>query len=181
MIKEKIRRWWQGHGFGIESKTDFDFLHDILKEDTPYYAYEDWQNLFPEVTDEEMKLAKLIMRICNSIQPAAVHIYGEASELTRKAVDDGCRNVDTIHHASPFFKFMTVNIRSKIEHGTAIEILPHNMEEVKDCVAIVLSHINSNNEALWQEMVKAPIITYDMRDIGVAVMRKGRFPEHYNI
>lgn len=181
MIKDKIKRWWQGHGFGIESKTDFDFLHDILKEETPYYAYEEWKTLFPDASDEEMKLARLLMRLCNSIQPTAVHIYGEASALTKKAVADGCRNTDTIHHASPFFRFMTVNIRSKIKHGTAVEILPHRMDEVKDCVAIVLSHINSHNAMLWEEIVKTPIITYDMRSIGIAVMRKGRFPEHYNI
>lgn len=181
MLKDRIKRWWQGHGFGIESKTDFNFLHEILKENTPYYAYEEWKELFPDASAEEMELAKLLMRLCNSIQPASVHIYGNASPLTKKALKDGCKNVKTTHHSSPFFRFLTVNIRSKIEHGTAVEILPHSMDEVKDCVAIVLSHINSHNSSLWKAMVKAPIITYDMRDIGVAVMRKGRFPEHYNI
>ena len=32
-----LHRWWQSLGFGIQSKTDFAFLHDVLKERLPYY------------------------------------------------------------------------------------------------------------------------------------------------
>jgi hypothetical protein len=49
-----LSRWWQGRGFGIQSKTDYEYLKDVLKETLPYYAYE-------EIRGES---ARLIYRIC---------------------------------------------------------------------------------------------------------------------
>lgn len=50
----QIQRWWQGRGFGIQSKTDYEYLKDVLKESLPYYAYEDIKG----------ERARLIYRIC---------------------------------------------------------------------------------------------------------------------
>lgn len=181
MITEKIKRWWQGHGFGIESRTDFSFLHDVLKEKTPYYAYNDWKKQFTDASEYDTKVARLILRVSNSIQPKTAHVYGRFPPVVKAAISSGCHSTGIELHASPYFRFQSLNIRTRMEQGTAVELLPHNMNETNECVAIIVTHIDSHNSALWQEFVNAPVISYDMRDTGIAIMRKGRYPEHYCI
>ena len=53
-IEDKIARWWQGRGFGIQSKSDYEYLKDVIKESLPYYAYD-------KIKTER---ARLIYRIC---------------------------------------------------------------------------------------------------------------------
>ena len=60
-----IKRWWQNHGFGIESRTDYAFLHDVIRENLPYYAYEDIERSNPLASDKELRILKLIFRVKN--------------------------------------------------------------------------------------------------------------------
>ena len=48
-------------------------------------------------------------------------------------------------------------------------------------VAIVLTEIEDANRVLWQRLLEIPAITYDIQDICVLLIRKGRYPEHYKI
>lgn len=181
MITDKIKRWWQGRGFGIESKTDYDFLRSVIKEKTPYYIYKEWEKRYPDATTKDTRLAKLTLRICNSIQPTNAYIYGNATSITREAINNACPTTLIETNEKPYFKLRTLNIKTMIEHGCVIEMIPHDMDSVNNHVAIVITHINSANAPLWEKVANMPIITYDMRDIGIAVMRKGRYPEHYKI
>ena len=58
-MKEWLMRWWQNKGFGIESKTDYAFLTDVIKEDCPYYAYEDIRCQHPDYSEYAIVEGKL--------------------------------------------------------------------------------------------------------------------------
>lgn len=70
-----FRRWWQTHGFGVQSKTDYDYLRDVLTEPLPYYAYDS----LPD------KTSRLIYRICNRARDGKVTMVGAFTPLEVKA------------------------------------------------------------------------------------------------
>lgn len=61
-----------------------------------------------------------------------------------------------------------------------VEYVPHTSSQDVP-VAIVLTEIEGANRVLWQRLLEIPAITYDIQDIGVLLIRKGRYPEHYKI
>lgn len=62
----RLARWWQNMGFGIQSPTDFAFLHDVIREKLPYYAYADIESRYPHATQRELRVRKLIFRVRNA-------------------------------------------------------------------------------------------------------------------
>lgn len=65
---EWLKRWWQSKGFGIESKTDYAFLTDVIKEDYPYYAYEDIRRQHPNDSDRDIRKLELRYRVANALK-----------------------------------------------------------------------------------------------------------------
>lgn len=53
-------------GFGIQSPTDYAFLHDVIREKMPYYAYDDIERQHPHATQRELRVRKLIFRVRNA-------------------------------------------------------------------------------------------------------------------
>lgn len=180
MSVNNIKRWWQRKGFGIESKTDYAFLHDIILEKLPYYAYSDLQHLFPNATRKEHKTAQLLLRISNYLQPSSVKIHGNDPQLAAAAVSFGCKRAMVETAQTPYVRLEYAGISSKVDAGLLIEF--HQNKRQEDVpYAIILTHIGSHNVALWRQVLAANAVTYDLRHLGIALMRKGRYPEHYMI
>lgn len=70
-----ILRWWHGRGFGIQSRSDYEYLKDVIKEPLPYYAYEQIKNT----------RARLIYRVCNHDRKRQVTLVGSFTPEERKA------------------------------------------------------------------------------------------------
>ena len=87
-----IARWWRGKGFGIQSKSDYEYLKDVIKEKMAYYAYE----------DIKAKDAQLIYRICNHDKDRQVTMVGSFSneEMTaaHRALGTEPETEDTLMH-----------------------------------------------------------------------------------
>ncbi len=67
-MRDWLSRWWQNKGFGIESKTDYAFLNDVIKEKYPYYAYEDMRRKHPEDSERELRKRELRFRVANALK-----------------------------------------------------------------------------------------------------------------
>ena len=61
-------------GFGIQSPTDFAFLHDVIREKMPYYAYDDIEKQHPLATQRELRVRKLIFRVRNAFPHEKVEV-----------------------------------------------------------------------------------------------------------
>ncbi len=176
-----ISRWWQSHGFGIESKTDFAFLHDIIRETYPYYAYEDLATHFPETSATDVAKAHLLLRLCNYTQPESTLMHGNVPEIMVAAIHHGCKKTEIKQHDSKYAKLALLNIPAIIHSGLLIELIPKRSADENQCYVIILTDINERNATLWNDIVNAQTITYDMRDTGIALIRPQRYPEHYKI
>lgn len=132
-----ISRWWQNKGFGIESATDYAFLHDVIREKMPYYAYDEIERQHPHATQRELRVRQLIYRVRNAFR-------GE--------------------------KVVVVN---------GDELAPPLIPDIR---AVMLVGIQLEQSALWQEMLSlSHVITYDMKDIGIAIYDTDRHAQHYRI
>lgn len=149
-----IHRWWQSFGFGIQSKTDFAFLHEVLREPWPYYAYDRLKRLFPQATKREHKRAQTIFRICNNLHKQEIILVGSFSELEKEA----------INIAMTFPPTYTNSIDFTDKKKTYL-----------------IKHINNHNKELWQKVLCSNTITYDMVDLGIAFFNTNRYPEHYEL
>ncbi|MBR4572373.1 MAG: hypothetical protein IKO28_03025 [Prevotella sp.] len=91
-MKGKIARWWQGRGFGVQSKTDYEYLKEVLKQPLPYYAYDTIKS----------PRARLIYRICNHDKERQVVMVGrytpEELQAATKALGKAPVVLDTLHH-----------------------------------------------------------------------------------
>ena len=61
-------------GFGIQSPTDYAFLHDVIREKMPYYAYADIEKQHPHATQRELRVRKLIFRVRNAFPHEKVEV-----------------------------------------------------------------------------------------------------------
>lgn len=123
-------------GFGIQSPHDYAFLHDVIREKLPYYAYADIESRHPHATQRELRVRKLIFRVRNAFPHEKVVVIDR---------DD-------------------------------TTLLPHDMR------AAMLIGIQLDQSALWQEMLcQRHVITFDMKDIGIAIFDADRHAQHYEI
>lgn len=149
-----LHRWWQSLGFGIQSKTDFAFLHDVLKERLPYYIYDELEEAFPKYSRRAHRQAQLLFRICNHFRNKRILCIGKFNELDKKAID----------HALTQQAEYTERILSKISADI-----------------IIINDINKENGNLWSGFIQGNNITYDMVNLGIVIHYENRFPEHYEI
>ena len=154
IIKEAISRWWQSKGFGIQSKTDFAFLHDVIREENRYYAYDELQQAFPDASHKLSEDARLLYRILNRNLGKRIVIVGTLSAIELHA----CR----ISKAQPV-------IIDGVTHFHNIDIL-------------IAKDISTTNMEQWQRILQTECVTFDISgDIGIAIFQHGRFPQHYKI
>lgn len=157
-----ISRWWQSKGFGIESRTDFDYLHDVLREQRPYYAYAELEQSHPEAQRDDLQLAQLLFRVCNAELPSELRMLGMPSEL----------NVEALQ------KVGSLKRGGVMVFGEGEVTLPH----FHGISVLVLTHIDTLNDELWKRVLQTSnAITYDMQTVGVALFRRERYAEHYYI
>lgn len=169
-----ISRWWQNFGFGIQSKTDFAFLHDVIKEKLPYYAYDDMKKAFPQSSNDEQMLAQLLFRLGNYIHPSEIIYCGIPSAINQYAL-----NLTVVKENSSKNSYLTGsnNIICFVEGEGGRGVLPslHNIS------LLVMTDINGINANLWKKIINCNSITYDKRSIGIAFFNTKRYSEHYAI
>ena len=149
-----IKRWWQNFGFGIQSKNDYEFLHDVLRERLPYYKYDSLWKEYPQFSRKAHRTAQLLFRICNHFRNDRIMFVGNFSELDRKAIE----------YALPHNVEFTDAFHCKI----AADI-------------IIMSDIYGENINRWFAFTQGNCITFDMVDLGIVIFSTNRYPEHYKI
>ncbi len=174
-----IKRWWQSHGFGIESKTDFTFLHDIIRERLPYYAYDTMLRDHPHATAADHRTAQLLFRLANHCQPISVTLYGDDDALAADALRHACPHAVLTHADGPYIQLPTLSVSGKVSQGYAAVLCGEANHPTPSPTAIMVTDIRHGTAALWQQLLRAPLITYDMRTVGIALFAKKRYPEHY--
>ena len=149
-----LHRWWQNFGFGIQSKTDYAFLHDVLREHLPYYSYDNLWKEYPQFGKKAHRQAQLLFRICNHFRNDRIMFVGSFNELDRKAIEYALPH--NVEFADAFYSKITADI-------------------------IIMSGIYEENINRWYAFTQGNCITFDMVDLGIVIFNQKRYPEHYQI
>lgn len=153
-IVDYISRWWQSKGFGIQSKSDFAYLHDVIKESSRYYAYNEMDAAFPNASSEDTQSAQLLFRLLNNALGTHITIVGQLSPMEQMA----CR----LSKAEPTIV------------GTF-----HNLHAAD---LVIVKSISTDNSELWQQILQARTVTFDIKaSLGICLIQKERYPQHYRI
>lgn len=173
---EFLSRFWQNLGFGIESKTDFAYLHDVIREKHPYYAYNDLHQHFPLSTTADRRKAQLLFRLCNDAQPSDIRIFGTPTPINLAHIKAACPHA-TIHTTpgtpcSVYYASDKAHLSDSVLSKCAAQ----------DHTLFIIEDISTTNHDIWQQLLALPhVITYDMHVIGIATIHLTRYPEHYKI
>ena len=68
-------------GFGIQSPNDYSFLHDVIRERLPYYAYEDIRESHAGASDRELRMQQLVFRVRNAFHGENIAVMREDESL----------------------------------------------------------------------------------------------------
>lgn len=170
-----ISRYWQTLGFGIESKTDFAFLHDVIREKRPYYAYNELQEQFPQATKLELRKARLLFRLCNATKASSIRLIGEGSALDIAHITAACPKAVIHHEASEACDVYYAVGRALFNEVTL-------RKSARDNTLFIMEGIDNHNYDAWQQLLTLPhVVTYDMVTIGIATVHNTRYAEHYHL
>ena len=166
-------------GFGIQSPNDYAFLHDVIREKMPYYAYADIESRHPQATQRELRVRKLIFRVRNAFRgEKVIVINSDAAPIPIGSPFTAA----TVLASSPRTA-ATVPIGSPRTAATVPDGSPSGSPtKPTNTRAVILVGIQLNQSDLWQEILSLRhVITYDMQDIGIAIFDADRHAQHYEI
>ncbi len=76
-------------GNGVQSPFVYNFVCEVIYNTSTYYAYGDMAPELKSLTAKQRKLAKLLFRLANRVQPAMIRL-GEGAECFAPFVRRGC-------------------------------------------------------------------------------------------
>lgn len=158
-----LKRINRCRGFGIQSPSDFAFVNEVIYQRMPFYAYEELDREFPDVSWFERKICRTLFRISNYAQPKKFVMAADADTMVERYVRFGCR-------------------MAKTDNTLYLNVEP---QEYSDGDVVIVMDIYGSGKELWQSMIDSRetnhLIVFDLYYFGVAFVRQMRFPELHTV
>ena len=91
MKKMFLRRWLNTRGYGVHSPFAYTFLHDVIKQKIPYYAYNELKKSRCADAANTIQEDELLFRIANFAQPKSIIVPAEWKGCT-EYLSAGCKS-----------------------------------------------------------------------------------------
>ncbi len=184
MLLDFIRRKMRAKGHGIHSPFAFEFITKIIYSDYEYYAFSDIKKLLPEANRKpyDERLHHLSYRLVQYFKP------NKALEINPE------NNINSLHisHSRKEIIIHRLEDADSKNIYDAIFIYSINGETDIDLLLSIseknsfwlLSGINSSEgKHFWKKVVKDNRVqfTFDMKDIGIVVLKENFLKSHYLI
>lgn len=187
ILFETIRRWGSSRGFGVQSPFAFSFLHDVIRQKIPYYAYE---SLKAERLEEESansrKVDELLFRLTNFVQPVHVILPFEGWKVSQKYITEACRKAHIHDYGNADDLQVLLPTLPSVEMVClqSMDDVFRNQSQIfgnlSDNGLIVIKNINQDI-AQWKEMLTDERITvsFDLYGLGLLIFRKNTTQGRY--
>lgn len=185
MLLNSIRRKIQSKGHGIHSPFAFEFITKIIYSDYDYYAFSDIKKLLAEAKREPYneRLHHLSYRLIQYFKPNRTLEINPENNINSLYISHSRKEM-ILHNlekdADNKQKYDAIFIYS-INGETDIDLLLSISEKNSFWL---LSGINSGTgKHIWRKIVKDSRVqfTFDMKDIGIVVLREDFLKSHYLI
>lgn len=151
-----LRRKRNSLGYGIQSPSDFYFLHHVLHEDLPYYGYADLK----EITREHSTFLphysettnKLLYRLTNHIHPDTMIELGAGLSvlaMTLSCPSGKCTAITSSSTHCEAIRYLLVNSpQAEVKQGNEMELLCHSLQEFGTIDMLHIAHTTYYKEAI---------------------------------
>ena len=176
-----LRRFSHLGGNGIQSPFVYDFVCQVVNNHSAYYAYHDLRHELRHMSLRQRRLAKLLFRLANFVQPARILVHPEAMTYA-PFLKKGCAkaSLQPLEPEEPG-NDATPNSPTMLIVKTAQEV-PANLSP--GSLAVVLNiHTPQTCATQWHRLCAAPwaTLTFDLYDLGIIMIAPKRYKQQYII
>lgn len=163
-ITSRVRYWRTGRGYGVHSPFAYHFITRVLREQLPYYDFEQIERMDVQMAHRH---ARLLYRLTVFFHPAAVWVGGEYAEIGRMIVAMAHPSVQFTRNAED----ADMVVYAKPENGV-------NLRRGAEATIAFLAE-----SAQWEAFRKASPsgMTFANGRVGVAVCRRGLPRQDYRL
>lgn len=167
-------------GNGVQSPFVYNFVCEVIYNTSAYYAYGDMAPELKSLTAKQRKLAKLLFRLVNRVQPAMVWL-GEGAECFAPFVRRGCRRAKIAMADTPL---------PGAEQGCPVLLVANDLREVPldtlpEGSAVMLLGIRSSQAARQdcRTLMAHPraTLTFDLYHTLLTLVCPDRYKQHFKI
>ena len=180
-----LARCRYSRGFGIQSPNDYYFVMNVINEHAPFYAYSDLKQCFPHVYRRKRRMAELLLRLANWLQPEKVALLSNVDPIYVEYIKAGCNKAIVSANWKSNETKMFVIDRDAVNRSVAIDSAYPSIDSIlsTDETVIVITDIYGTNKSLWNELLErgTSIIIFDLYHIGIILCKKNRYKIKYNL
>ena len=180
-----LARCRYSRGFGIQSPNDYYFVMNVINEHAPFYAYSDLEQCFPHVYRRKRRMAELLLRLANWLQPEQVALLSNVDPIYVEYIKAGCNKAIVSANWKSNETKMFVIDRDAVNRSVAIDSAYPSIDSIlsTDETVIVITDIYGTNKSLWNELLErgTSIIIFDLYYIGIILCKKNRYKIKYNL
>ena len=180
-----LARCRYSRGFGIQSPNDYYFVMNVINEHAPFYAYSDLKQCFPHVYRHKRRMAELLLRLANWLQPEKVALLSNVDPIYVEYIKAGCNKAIVSANWKSNETKMFVIDRDAVNRSVAIDSAYPSIDSIlsTDETVIVITDIYGTNKSLWNELLErgTSIIIFDLYHIGIILCKKNRYKIKYNL
>ena len=180
-----LARCRYSRGFGIQSPNDYYFVMNVINEHAPFYAYSDLKQCFPHVYRRKRRMAELLFRLANWLQPEKVALLSNVDPIYVEYIKAGCNKAIVSANWKSNETKMFVIDRDAVNRSVAIDSAYPSIDSIlsTDETVIVITDIYGTNKSLWNELLErgTSIIIFDLYHIGIILCKKNRYKIKYNL
>lgn len=165
----------------VQSPYAWQFINDVLSNRTPYYAYADLKEQLRFLSCRDRKIAKMLLRLANYLQPATACLPEEHKDFA-PFVERGCsRTAVQIMPAGSSANRQYPKSDVQCPMPTVITFC----DAEGNTSAIVVLGLNSTADTIanWRTMQVSPwaTLTFDLGHTGVILVNNAYTKQHYNV
>lgn len=158
---------------------------NVINEHAPFYAYSDLKQCFPHVYRRKRRMAELLLRLANWLQPEKVALLSNVDPIYVEYIKAGCNKAIVSANWKSNETKMFVIDRDAVNRSVAIDCAYPSIDSIlsTDETVIVITDIYGTNKSLWNELLErgTSIIIFDLYHIGIILCKKNRYKIKYNL
>lgn len=179
-----LRRFTHLRGNGVQSPFVYDFIWQVIDNRSAYYAYTDLHRELKALPLRQRKLAKLLFRLANYVQPCIIRLDKDLHNTYAPFLERGCAKaaITTTDDTVPTLSSQSSAPLLIVSQKPCIPPDPSLLSVGSMIVALNIRKPNDNKN-LWRQLLTSPwaTLTFDLYNYGIVIIAPDRYKQHYVI
>lgn len=163
-------------GNGVQSPFVYRFVCEVINNHTAYYAYSDMQQQLSALSLQQRKVARLIFRLANRVQPTMVLLPESVQQFAPFAAR-GCKRATITTYSD------IKSLHPGSEPVLLIAETPGDIPNLPDNSLALILNIRKKNKNAWRDLIAQPwaTLTFDLYTQGIILYNNEKHKQHFII